>query len=274
MSTPPPAPPGPPSGYGTPPWHGDPGPAGEPAWSPGWSAGTAPPGAPYPGVPHPGAGYPSPPGHPGAGYPGPGVYFPPPPLYARPGGHPLAEATDRLLARIVDGLILSVPMLLIELPVMVALWYWLLDRVSVPTSATGDGPLDGGDLLLVAGVFFGVFAVLILLNGLFSYLYEVVYMHRTGQTVGKRLMRLRVVTMDVAAPIDVGHARRRWLAREGVALLALIPFVGSLAGVYNWLDSLWLLWDKPNRQCLHDKYARTVVIKLPPAAPATGVVPR
>jgi len=30
----------------------------------------------------------------------------------------------------------------------------------------------------------------------------------------------------------------------------------------NWIDGLWQLWDKPYRQCLHDKFAETLVIKL------------
>jgi hypothetical protein len=31
------------------------------------------------------------------------------------------------------------------------------------------------------------------------------------------------------------------------------------------LDPLWCLWDKPYRQCLHDKPAKTVVVKVDPA---------
>jgi hypothetical protein len=52
------------------------------------------------------------------------------------------------------------------------------------------------------------------------------------------------------------------MAQDGMALLALIPLVGTVVGMYNWADSLWLLWDKPNRQCLHDKFGRTAVVKL------------
>jgi hypothetical protein len=34
-----------------------------------------------------------------------------------------------------------------------------------------------------------------------------------------------------------------------------IPFLGLI-------DGLWQLWDKPLQQCLHDKAAQTVVVKL------------
>jgi hypothetical protein len=33
-------------------------------------------------------------------------------------------------------------------------------------------------------------------------------------------------------------------------------------GLY-YLDGLWQLWDKPYQQCLHDKWPRTGVVKVP-----------
>jgi hypothetical protein len=51
-----------------------------------------------------------------------------------------------------------------------------------------------------------------------------------------------------------GVAARRWLAN--VVAGAIIPF-------WRWIDGLWQLWDKPYQQCLHDKFARTVVVKVP-----------
>ena len=43
-------------------------------------------------------------------------------------------------------------------------------------------------------------------------------------------------------------------------MLTAIPFVGAAVGVYVLLDNLWLLWDRPNQQCVHDKYAKTIVV--------------
>jgi hypothetical protein len=31
----------------------------------------------------------------------------------------------------------------------------------------------------------------------------------------------------------------------------------------SYLDGLWQLWDKPYLQCLHYKFAQTVVVKVP-----------
>ena len=48
------------------------------------------------------------------------------------------------------------------------------------------------------------------------------------------------------------------------ALAGALVFLAALAVVealLPWLDGLWQLWDKPLRQCLHDKAADTVVVK-------------
>ena len=47
---------------------------------------------------------------------------------------------------------------------------------------------------------------------------------------------------------------KRFLISDVAALF--VPFL-------NWLDGLWQLWDQPYRQCLHDKFAQTVVVKSP-----------
>ena len=56
------------------------------------------------------------------------------------------------------------------------------------------------------------------------------------------------------------QGRTRWLGSDGGSVLTAIPFVGAAVGVYVLLDNLWLLWDRPNQQCVHDKYAKTIVV--------------
>ena len=43
-------------------------------------------------------------------------------------------------------------------------------------------------------------------------------------------------------------------------MYALVPVVPSVGGLFALINEAWLLWD-PRRQCLHDKAARTVVVK-------------
>ena len=43
--------------------------------------------------------------------------------------------------------------------------------------------------------------------------------------------------------------------------LGLVPFVGSVTGLYLLLDYLWPLWDD-KKQAIHDKFAKTNVVRL------------
>jgi uncharacterized RDD family membrane protein YckC len=105
------------------------------------------------------------------------------------------------------------------------------------------------------GMLFGVMAVILLFAALVIYIYEVELMFRSGQTLGKRIMKIQIVPIDPAATLTRGMAIRRALVQYGVG--AFVPF-------FSYIDGLWQLWDKPYRQCLHDKWATTVVIKLNP----------
>ena len=79
-------------------------------------------------------------------------------------------------------------------------------------------------------------------------------MFRGGQTVGKRIMKIRVIPVDPTILLTRKIAFRRYLV---LIAAAVVPGLGLL-------DGLWQLWDKPYRQCLHDKFAKTLVIKLDP----------
>lgn len=238
----------PPGGYPPPvaPGHTPSGypPAGQAA---GYQPGYPPPGQPagYP-VPGQGSGY-LVPGQPVPGWGWPGY---PPPVPSSPDGQPLAAFWERLLAYLIDGLIIGGASAVVVVPAMLG---FLVSRSATLKPVAPDGgaqPLPTGFFVQLLLFEAAVFVLALLL----TYVYFVELMFRSGQTVGKRVMRLRVVPLDPAARLDRGMAVRRYLIQSVAA--AVVPFL-------TYLDGLWQLWDKPYHQCLHDKFARTVVVKLP-----------
>jgi uncharacterized RDD family membrane protein YckC len=178
----------------------------------------------------------------------PGYAVPPPayrvvPPALSPSGHPLAEFGDRAIAYIVDALILGLINLVISVPVYIAMFLFVLD----PATLESGNPFE--IVLPLIGIAFAVLG----LSLVATYVYEVEMMYRTGQTVGKRVTKIQIVPLDPAGTLTRTMAFKRYLVRH-VGPVLLPGFL--------WIDGLWQLWDKPYRQCLHDKFADTVVIKL------------
>jgi uncharacterized RDD family membrane protein YckC len=68
----------------------------------------------------------------------------------------------------------------------------------------------------------------------------------SGQTVGKRVLGIRVIDFDNGGPIGYPRGFVRWIGRY----LSAIPL---------GLGYFWMLWDS-QKQCWHDKLANDVVV--------------
>jgi uncharacterized RDD family membrane protein YckC len=143
-----------------------------------------------------------------------------------------------VLAALVDGLVLFVLSSLL-----------LLAVGARPFWAFGHHHLSGGEL-----------AVRYVAAFVAALIYYPPLMRLTdGQTLGKRLLSIRVVRTD-AQPMSFPRAVWREVAVK-IALfdaLNLAPVVGAVGGLAVLLDSLWPLWDSENR-ALHDMLALTRV---------------
>jgi uncharacterized RDD family membrane protein YckC len=175
-----------------------------------------------------------------------------------PGGQRLAEFTDRLVAYIIDYAILTAIISVVALPVYLFAFFQIFG--DLPTTVIVDDQVISAEptpdeVFGALGALFGVLAALMLFAALVVYVYEVELMFRSGQTLGKRIMKIQIVPIDPSLALTRGMATRRVLVQYGVG--AIVPF-------FTYIDGLWQLWDKPYRQCLHDKWATTVVIKLNP----------
>jgi uncharacterized RDD family membrane protein YckC len=202
--------------------------------------GQPPPGQPPPGQPPPGQ-YP-PQGPPGQ-YPGQQPYQQMQPM--SPQGRPLAEWWKRLLAYLLDSLVVGVP-------------------ATIIMAAIGVGAFAGSDLECdpVTGVctgdttgFFVVYLTSYLVIGALAFAY-LTFMNGSerGQTVGKMALKIQVRDEVTGGPIGYGKASVRTLI---YLLLSLFT-----CGIGFLLDGLWPLWD-PKRQALHDKPAGSLVVDAP-----------
>ncbi|MFV2178217.1 RDD family protein [Actinomadura sp. LOL_016] len=89
------------------------------------------------------------------------------------------------------------------------------------------------------------------------YLCEALQLVFWGRTLGKCLLKTRVAGADEPdEPLTPFRAMGRALAYP-----LFWSFAGSVIGVFALVNLLWTLWDRPLRQCLHDKMARTVVLR-------------
>ena len=227
------------------------GPAVPPPPSPGPQPGTwqAPGyGQAYGGY-RPYGGYPAYPGQPGA--------------VQAPGRDPaLAEWWQRLLARLIDDLVLSVLVGPLWLAAFLPVWHRLMQLPSQSayvSPAANQAYVNAVNQTMTRAL--GTFLLVAVAAGVISFGYDWLQHGLWGQTLGKRVMRTRVVRADTRTRISGGAACGR------AAVYALVPLVPTAGGIFALLNELWLLWD-PQRQCLHDKAARTVVIKADAAVPA------
>ena len=140
---------------------------------------------------------------------------------------PLAGLGRRLVARIVDALIIGIPVAVIAV------------------FAAG-----GRDAAEESGTTTGISIV----YALVYFVYEGLMLTAGGQTVGKKLMKIRVAMLHNGA---VPAGRPGWLRAAVYSLPEVVPCCGS---IFWLLNALWCTWDRPYRQCLHDKVAQTVVV--------------
>jgi len=230
----------PPPGYGQPPAapppdYGQPPPAAPPGY------GQAPPPA-YGQQPPPGYGQPAGYGTPGYG-PGYGA-----PQYGGPvGGAPykgqalglppigpnsLASQWKRLLARIIDGIIIAIP---------TAILFAVFAGGDKFTGYYGGNPYSGKRFVPT------------LLGLVIGGAYEIWFLTNKGATPGKSILGMRVANISDGKNPEMQAAVMRWAVGS---LPQLVPVAG---GLFSLVDALWCLWD-PNRQCIHDKPANTVVV--------------
>ncbi|MGW0813729.1 RDD family protein [Streptomyces viridiviolaceus] len=205
---------------------------------PGTGPGAGGAGSPYDTPPPYGGGEPPPGGQPppGGGPYGGGPYggdpygggsYPTDPLAGMP---PLADSGRRTLARIID-------MILVGIVVWLLSWAFNVQEYDVDGEQVEVGKSFGQSVIA---------AVLYIA-------YDTFFTARTGQTLGKKWLGMRVADLDNGATPSVQTSLIR-------AAVLWIPFAFCCACVWTVISGGWSFFDKPYKQGLHDKAAKTVVV--------------
>ncbi|WP_432493630.1 RDD family protein [Kineococcus auxinigenes] len=202
-------------------------------------------GHPDPRAPHPGSGGLTPYG--GSPYGDPSRGQPSARALATPDGQPLGNLGLRLLARLLDWVLVSVI-------ATVAGWS-LVQRLvatmdeSLDAAAAGDPTAtlrlleDPGFTAASSSFTFVLLAV--------SAAYTVLPLRFYGATPGKALFGLRVRHWERPGHPTWGQSILRWVSSD---------LVGQIVPFYLLLDYLWPTWDR-RKQALHDKLGGTVVVR-------------
>ncbi|MCQ8832757.1 RDD family protein [Streptomyces malaysiensis] len=163
-------------------------------------------------------------------------------LAAQAEGRP-APLGRRLAARLVDTAVL--------LGIVGAVAFPLWGRASDHIDEKVETAKQSGETVTVYfldGTTSGYLAIVLGLLLVFGVVLEALPTAKWGRTLGKRLCGVRVLDIEGHDKPSFGAALRRWLVYSVLGVLVI--------GVLN---VLWCLFDRPWRQCWHDKAARTFV---------------
>ncbi|AOR34023.1 hypothetical protein BFF78_25885 [Streptomyces fodineus] len=143
---------------------------------------------------------------------------------------PLADSVRRTFARIVD-------MILVGIVVWLLTWAFGVREYQVNGNHVEVGKSVGQSFIA---------AVLYIA-------YDTFMMTKYGQTLGKKWLDMRVANLDNGATPSVQTNLIR-------AFVLWVPFAFCCACIWTAICGGWSYFDRPYKQGLHDKAAKTVVV--------------
>lgn len=159
----------------------------------------------------------------------------------------LADRGTRLGAAMIDGLLVSIPLL----PVFGVALY-LMARFHVPGDGEALANAQPGQALIATLVGVGAVGGLAALG---IAIYQWVLISRTGQSLGKKWLGIRIERIDGARlTFGTGVFLRNWVPK----LIGSVPYMGAL---FQLIDCLFIFRD--DRRCIHDHIAGTRVVRQP-----------
>lgn len=151
----------------------------------------------------------------------------------------LASRLSRLGAALLDSAIVVVPAIVAAIALPAYQDY--------AARASGSAPAPGG-----MGVGMSIFLVACLLGMVALGVYQLVLLYRHGQTLGKKIVGIRIVRPDGSRASFPRVLLLRYLVPT---LVGAIPLVGPF---FTLVDLLFIFGEE--RRCLHDRIADTIVV--------------
>lgn len=159
-----------------------------------------------------------------------------------PTGKPIAEAWMRVIARVLDALILGL----------------VFGSIFAAIILSSDD--SAGFAGIGADASFGELYLINALGVAVGFVWDAVLTKMFGGTPMKLAFGMRVVRADNGADVEWEHAIKRW-ALPGAFALVPIPVLPGLANLVIVIVSLVFLFTKPLRQAVWDLFAGTLVVK-------------
>ncbi|MFC7487898.1 RDD family protein [Knoellia sp. CPCC 206453] len=168
----------------------------------------------------------------------------------------LAPYGLRVVAYLIDTLIVGAVSLL--------LGGWFLWKSIEPVYDRFDTALAAGDIEAMSAAIsearLGYLAAFLGLQLVVLLAYQVFFLKRWSATPGKLAVGISVRRLDRPGPLDTDTAIRRAGFQAVVQALGNLPYASLLGTVLVVMDLVWPIADS-QRQALHDKVAKTIVIK-------------
>ena len=174
-------------------------------------------------------------------------------------GAPLASIAARFAAWLLDSVITWTVGLVLGGPLF---WLGLGNYPEVVADALRTGATDAvamAERIRFDLAWMGAFAVVQLIIGVG---YHTLFLSRRGATPGKQVAGISVRRADRPGLLTGSDALRRSVLRPVLWLFSWAPVLSLFAVPLSVFDAASALWD-PQRQTLHDKIARTVVVQGP-----------
>ncbi|HET6654458.1 MAG TPA: RDD family protein [Nocardioides sp.] len=182
-----------------------------------------------------------------------------PAVATTPDGQELAGWWLRVAAYLIDAVIVGVISAVIAFPWMRDVFDAYGDFISQALDAAESGGAAPDQSELMAEIT-GPLAVVSLIGLVVSLVYHAGFLRWKAATPGKLALGMRVRLRETPGQMSWGTILKRWGSQFWYAIVATVPVIGGIAGLWPLVDGLWPLWDS-KKQALHDKVAATNVVR-------------